>query len=305
MSKLRFLISLVTKENDYQREQAAASELVARELDVDVEVIYADNDAIMQSQQLLDILQSSRKSDFAGFILEPAGGTSMNQVAREAIRNQIAWVVLNREIDSFDDLRRGAKVPLFSVSSDHQEIGRIQGRQIGALLNRGGSVLYLHGPATSQVAQRRAAGMQSAKPANVSAKIIRCANWTELSGHQAVSSWLRLMVANKDQLDLIVGQNDFLAVGARKAFRQAAGDVGGERWGKLRFTGVDGLPKTGQTWVRDGILAATVIVPPNTTPALKMLVHALRNNSAPPEKTLVAPFSFPEVAQLSPDLTAA
>jgi ABC-type sugar transport system substrate-binding protein len=305
MPRLRYLISLVTKDNDYQREQATAAEQLARELDVDVEIRFANSDAITQSQQLLEVLQSARKAEFAGFILEPAGGTSMTQVGREAVRNQIAWVVLNRDIDGFEDLRRGAKVPVFVVSSDHEEVGRIQGRQCAALLPRGGNVLYLHGPATSQVAQRRAAGMQSTKPSNVTTKILRCASWTETSGHQATSSWLKLMIASKDQVDLIVAQNDFLASGARKAFREVAGDIGGERWGGLRFTGVDGLSKTGQTWVRDGILAATIVLPPNTAPALKMLVKAVRQNWQPPDRTLVAPYSFPEVTQLSSNLTAA
>jgi ribose transport system substrate-binding protein len=304
MSKLRYLISLITKDNDYQREQASAAEDVARDLGVEIEVVYANSDAITQSQQLLDVLQSSRKTEFSGLILEPAGGTSLPQVAREAVRNNIAWVVLNREIDNIDELRKIADVPIFSVSSDHEEIGRIQARQCAALLNRGGTVLYLQGPATSQVAQRRSVGMQEAKPRNITAKVIRCSNWTENSGYQAVSAWLRLMVANKEQIDLVAGQNDFLAFGARKAFREAVGDAGGERWGKLRFTGVDGLPKTGQAWTRSGVLAATVIVPPNTTPALKMLVQAVRERRRPTEKTLVTPYSFPDLQQLSSDPAA-
>jgi ribose transport system substrate-binding protein len=298
MAKPRYLISLITKENDYQREQAIAAEETARALGVDVEVVYANSDAITQSQQLLDVLQSARRSEFSGLVMEPAGGTSMTQVAREAIRAHLAWVVLNREIDGIGELRRGADVPVFSVSSDHEEIGRIQGRQFGALLPRGGTVLYLQGPVTSQVAQRRTSGMQETKPSNINTKVLRCSNWTENSGYQAVASWLRLMIANKDQIDLVAGQNDLLAQGARKALREAAGDVGGERWAKLRFTGVDGLLKTGQAWVRDGILAATVVVPPNTPPALKMLVQAARQGGQPAEKTLVAPYSFPEISQI-------
>jgi ribose transport system substrate-binding protein len=301
MARLRYLISLITKDNDYQREQAATAQEISRDLGVDVEIIYANSDSITQSQQLLDVLQSSKRAEFHGIVAEPAGGTSMTQVAREAIRQQMAWVILNREIDGIGELRRGAKAPVFSVSSDHMEVGRIQGRQFGALLNKGGTVLYLHGPSTSQVAQRRAAGMQEAKPHNVTVKILKCSTWTESGGYQAVVSWLRLMVASKEQIDLVAGQNDFLALGARKALREAAADKGNEKWNEVRYTGVDGLQKTGQAWVRSGVLAATVVVPPNTPPALKMLVQAAQQQSQPPEKTLVAPYSFPEMAKLSPN----
>ena len=50
MNKLRFVISLITADNDYQREQAAAALNAAVRLDVEVQTLFADNDAINQSQ---------------------------------------------------------------------------------------------------------------------------------------------------------------------------------------------------------------------------------------------------------------
>jgi ABC-type sugar transport system substrate-binding protein len=300
MARSRFLISLVTKDNDYQREQAAAAEETAKSLGVETQVIYADSDPITQSQQLLEIIQSPRANEYTGIIVEPCGGTSMTQVARAAIKSNIGWVVLNREIDGIGELRSLGNVPVFSVSSDHDEIGRIQGRQFAALLPKGGAVLYLQGPSASQVAQRRAEGVQDTRPRNVSMKMLKCANWTEAGGHQAVASWLRVTVAQKERIDLCAGQNDLIAMGARKALKEIVPGASGTAFGGLRFTGIDGLPKTGQAWVRSGVLAATVIVPPNTVPALKMLVKATNEKSQPGEQTLVAPFSFPELGQLRP-----
>jgi ribose transport system substrate-binding protein len=98
-------------------------------------------------------------------IVEPCGGTSMTQVARAAIKLKIAWGGTEPEIDGIQELRRLGNVPVFSVSSDHEEIGRIQGRQFGALLPKGGSVLYVQGPSASQVAQRRAEGCARYKAA--------------------------------------------------------------------------------------------------------------------------------------------
>jgi ABC-type sugar transport system substrate-binding protein len=300
MARARYLVSLITKDNDYQREQASAAEEVARMLGVDVQIAYAESDAIMQSQQLLEVIQSPTANEYTGIIVEPCGGTSMTQVARAAIKANIAWVVLNREIDGIHELRRLGKVPVFSVSSDHEEVGRIQGRQFAALLPKGGLVVYLQGPSASQVAQRRAEGVQDTKPHNISLKVLKCTNWTEAGGYQAVTSWLKVTVAHKERIDLVAGQNDLIAIGGRKALKESVISETGMGFSGLRFTGVDGLPRTGQAWTRAGTLAATVVVPPNTVPALKMLVQAVTEKSQPQEQTLVAPYSFPELRELGP-----
>ncbi|MGA8310246.1 MAG: hypothetical protein WB755_09470, partial [Terriglobales bacterium] len=59
MKELRFVVSLITQENDYQREQAAAAQEAAVRLGVQVQTMFADNDAINQSQQLLKIVQTA------------------------------------------------------------------------------------------------------------------------------------------------------------------------------------------------------------------------------------------------------
>ena len=62
---------------------------------------------------------------------------------------------------------------MFAVSADHEEIGRIQGRQFAALLPRGGSVLYIKGPSRSSSARKRTAGMIETKPSNIQAAMLR------------------------------------------------------------------------------------------------------------------------------------
>ena len=94
MKKLKFVVSLTTNDNDYQIEQAAAASEAASRLGVDIDLLYAENDAILQSQQLLKIIQSNRDSHPDGIIFEPVGGTAMPQVARAAAAAGIAWVIL-------------------------------------------------------------------------------------------------------------------------------------------------------------------------------------------------------------------
>jgi hypothetical protein len=66
----------------------------------------------------------------------------------------------------------------------------------------------------------------------------------------------------------------------------------------LPFTGCDGLPKTGQVWVKDGTLAATIFVPPNAGQAIEMLVGAMQQKKPTVERALIEPVSIPALAEL-------
>ena len=298
MKNLRFVVSLTTNDNDYQQEQATSALEAAARSRVDIELLYAENDAILQSQQLLKLIQASPESRPNGIIFEPVGGTAMPQVAKAAAAAGIGWVVLNRDVEYLADLRRSFKVPIFLITSDHEEIGRIQGKQITALLPNGGSILLVQGPAESLAARQRATGMQEAKPANVQVKAIK-ANWTEASAHKAVSSWLKLATSQHSLVDAIAAQDDSMALGARKAFQEIHDSALRERWLKVPFLGIDGMPRTGQTDVHRGLLAATIIVPTNTGTGIEMLARALNNGVNPPEKTLTAAQSFPSIEELA------
>lgn len=297
MKKLNFLVSLTNDDNDYQQEQAAAAEKAARRLGVDLKIIHANNDAVTQSQQLLHYIQGAAATRPDAIVFEPAGGTGFPQVARAATAADIGWVILNHEADYVHQLRQTCQVPVFSISSDHGEVGEIQGKQFAALLPQGGSILYIEGPANSSAASERTAGMNRTKPENIQVKTMR-ANWTEQSAHRAVTSWLRLRTSQETHIDLVGAQDDSMAAGARKAFEEIAGSDR-ERWLKIPFTGCDGLPKTGQAWVRSGVLAATIYIRPITDLALEMLTEAIRTGVQPPERKLIVPESVPSFEELA------
>jgi ribose transport system substrate-binding protein len=297
MSKIKFVLSLITRENDYQREQAKAAEAVAGRLNVDLEILYADSDSVTQSSQLLDVIHK-HKSELSGILVEPAGGTSFPQVGRAAVSAGIAWVVLNRDANSVVDLRGKFPAPAFAVSSDHVEVGRIQAQQLAAILPEGGTVLCIQGPSASLAAQQRMVGLQEAKPSNITLKLLKSSNWTEEGGHHAVSSWLRLMTSHQQQIHAVAAQNDFIALGARKAFEEIASGQEAAHWAKLPFLGVDGLARTGQSWVNGGSLTATVVVPAVAGSALEMAVEAIAKKAQPPDIRLIPAHSFPGLDSL-------
>jgi ribose transport system substrate-binding protein len=298
MKKLRFLVSLTTDDNDYQTEQSESAEQAARKTGVDVQIIHAQNDAINQSTQILKAVQSAKELRPDAIVFEPVGGTALPQVARAAASAGIGWVILNRDGNYIEELRKTSTAPIFAISSDHVEIGRIQGRQMAALLRGGGSVLYIQGPSENSAAKDRTTGMQETKPASVSVTMLK-AQWTQESAQRSVRSWLKLTTSQKASIDLISAQDDSMAMGARDAFKELTNEDERERWLKLPFTGCDGLPKTGQAWVRSGLLAATVFVPPNAGQAIEMLVDAIQNRKMPLERVLTAAVSIPALDALT------
>jgi len=297
MRRFKFAL-LVVANNDYQTEQTVVAKQAAQEHDVELGVIQTEHDAVMQSQEVLKLLYSPAETRPDGILFEPVG-TALAQAARIAASSGVGWVVLNREVDYLSELRRHSATPLLSVTTNHEEVGRIQGEQIAKLLPNGGAVLYVQGPSDNKAAVRRAAAMQEAKPANVEVRALK-GLWTEESAYHAVSSWLKLNVTKDVTFGAVAGQNDAMALGARRAFQELTGGTDRDHWLGLPFIGCDSLPNTGQTYVHRGILRATIIVPANAGQAIKALATALRTKQQPPECIFISASSFPLLSSLAP-----
>jgi ribose transport system substrate-binding protein len=294
MENLNVVIALTTRQNDYQAEQAQSAIEAANRLSIKINIIYADGDAVNQSQQLVKIIQDRNQRPSA-ILVEPIG-TPMPQVAKAAVAAGIGWGILNREADYIPELRRAANVPVFAVSPDQEEVGKIQGKQLAAIASEG-NILYVEGPSTSSAASLRTKGMLSTKPAGVELKMLK-GDWSETSAQHSVKSWLSLSTSRQLQIRAVVCQNDAMAMGARKAFADLT-DADRDQWLDTPFLGCDGVTKTGQEWVRAGHLRATVVIPPMAGLALEMLASALSKGSMPPERTVCAPRSFPTLGEIS------
>ena len=107
--KLRIVVSLTTNDNDYQIEQAQSAEQAGNRLGVTAEIIYADNDAINQSTQILKVVQAAPESRPDAVVFEPVGGTALPQVARAAATAGIGWAVLNRDASYIDELAQDSR----------------------------------------------------------------------------------------------------------------------------------------------------------------------------------------------------
>jgi len=294
--KPRLLLSVTNDSNDFQIEQVKGARLAAARLGATLDVVYAQDNGVVQSQQLLNSIQSPTGSHPDVIIFEPAGSTTLPQVARAAAAKGIAWIVLSRDAEYIPELRSTFRIPSFVVTADHSEIGRIQGRQLAALLPRGGIVLTILGPTRSEAATLRHAGLLETKPENIQLRTVK-GQWTEASAQKAVRSWLALPTSRTLELAAICAQDDSMAIGARKAFEESGSQIPGS-WLRLPFLGCDGMPETGQEWVRQGLLAATVLSPPTAPIAIDLLGRFLKLGAMPPIRTLTEARSIPDIEML-------
>jgi len=296
MKKLRIVVSL-PNDNAYQHEQGVVAKSTAERMGLDVQVIRADDDSITQSQQLLKIIQSPPEARPSAFIVEPVTATGLRRVAEVAVAEGIAWVISNSDVDYLNQLRKSPRVPVFTVTQGQLEIGRIQGKQLAALLPQGGSVLCVEGPSMSSVAVLRHEGMESTKPRNVQITALR-SRWSEESAHQGAGAWLRLATSRAENFDLVAGQTHELALGARKALREIGNQEQQKRWVGVPFIGI-GISSQVKPLVDAKVLAAAVITSVTMELALKMLVRAIETQVQPPECSVVEAASYPDLDKLA------
>jgi ABC-type sugar transport system substrate-binding protein len=240
-------------------------------------------------------LQQKQRS-YDAIVSEPVG-TSMEQAARLAAKSGVVWGILNHDTNYVSELRRAGKAGLFEVTNNHFEIGRIQGHQVAALLPNGGVALYIEGPATGGAAHMRTEGMLAAKPSNVELKILK-GDWTQSNAQRSVASWLALGTSRKLGIAAVICQNDAMALGVREAFEKSLSGAEREQWLSLPITGCDGLPGGGQNLVKRGVLAATIVVPPNSGVAMGLVAKALKGEHVP-ERTVGEVSSYPALEKLS------
>ncbi len=291
----KVLVSLLSQEQDYQVMQAEDARETGRRLGLEVEVVFAENHAVMQIQQCFKGIHAPEGERPAAIIVEPVVGEAFERVARNALRAGVGWLLVNLQPGYVDELRRAhPKLPVAMIGGDHPEVGRIQGRQCRALLPDGGRILSVQGPIDSTVTQQRGEGLQEVLGESYEVRVLN-GDWSAPSGDKAVMSWLRLKSAEAFQPDLVAAQNDLMGVGVRKALTTNRPD-----WANIPYLGCDGLAEGGQKQVNEGAFAATVVLRSNTGPALELVARWLDSGEVPPRELVLAPTSYPPESELRP-----
>jgi ABC-type sugar transport system substrate-binding protein len=259
-----------------------------------IEVLFADNNAVLQIQQLYALIHGAPENRPAAIVVETVAGEGLERVARKAAATGIGWVLINRSVPYLEQLRaQYPQLALSSVGTDQLEVGRIQGAQVKVVVPRGQAVLCVTGPRDTSVAQERLVGLQETlAPAGIEAKVLE-GRWTEASGAEAVSRWVRLE-SSRGAIAALACQNDTMAVGGSRVLRDAGGALRG-----VPVLGCDGLPDGGKRLVDQGMLAATIVTPSNAGPAVQLVARALRSGAQPPPLVRLTPVAYPAMDVLA------
>lgn len=296
----KIVASFLSREQEFQVLQSEDARAAAARHGYEIEVLFAELNAVEQIQQLFRFIHLPERQRPAAIVVETVTGEGLERVARNAAQAGIGWVLLNRKVAYLDELRAlHPGLPLSTVGTDQVEVGRLQGRQLRALLPGGGDVLYVQGPPDTSVAQERLAGAREAVGAGVELRLL-AGQWTEQSGEKALQAFLRLKTNEAFVPRVVACQNDAMALGARRAIAGLADPERRAAWRPAVYTGCDGLPEGGQRLVREGALAATVVTPSNAGPAVDLAVEALRSGKPAPASVTLTPVSCPDLTALRP-----
>jgi len=156
------------------------------------------------------------------------------------------------------------------ISADNYEMGHVMGEYIASRLHEKGRVVEIMGLKGSSPAIERHSGFADALKNYPAIDIVATlqGDWTEESAVKAINDYK----GDLTNIDFVFGQNDRMAMGARKAMSEVTS--GGEA---PKFCGIDGLPgeNGGIRLVRDSILDATYIYPTHGDQIVDLAINIL------------------------------
>ena len=145
-------------------------------------------------------------------IVAPNQMQTISPAINRAFDKGIPVIVFERKADS-------EKYTAF-ISADNYEMGRQMGEHVATRLKGRGQVIEIMGLKGSSPAIERHQGFMSAMQDYPDIQVLATlqGDWTEKSAYQAVNNWLK---SHADQhVDYVFGQNDRMAMGARKALME-------------------------------------------------------------------------------------
>jgi ABC-type sugar transport system substrate-binding protein len=289
---------LRSRDNDYQMRLADDAVKMGERVGFSVRVTAASNDSARQSAQVAEALAGS-SDELAAVLISPVREETLAEVARQAVAKGVGWVVLNREGSYVPMLRSEFPgVPIFGVTPDQTQIGRIQAEQVKLLLPEGGSILCITGPAHTSSSQRRLDALRADLGPEHVVNVLE-ADWTSEGARLLLDRWLQEAEA-PTLPDAVCAQNDEMALGARQALRDVASRRELPWLATLPIIGCDGSAGLGQRMVLRGRIWATVMVPSAAGPAVEWLARARDGDGEPPAHLTLSVSSFPGLEQLQP-----
>ena len=283
--KPRYVIGVSQCSEDIWREKQNAELRMGAYLQGNVELHFAA--AYDSDQRQIEQIDSLVNMGIDLLIVAPNQVATISPAIDRAFDKGIPVIVFERKTNS-------QKYTAF-ISADNYEMGRVMGRYIASQLNGQGRVVEIMGLEGSSPAIERHNGFADALKDYPGIEIVDTlqGDWTEESAYNAMKQWLERGERNAEGIDYVFGQNDRMAMGARRAMQEVTTPLalwrgaGGEA---SRFCGIDGLPGEdgGIRLVRDSILDASYIYPTHGDKIIERAIDILEGKPYEKETHLMS-----------------
>lgn len=296
----RVVLALVDESNQFQQLLKADAEAAGRTAGLEVETIFTGESLAEHLGALRRLIVAPERRP-AALVVMAVRDHGLDRVVREAAGAGVHFVFLNAVEDDLDAVRREfPSVVVSTVCPDEVETGRVQGRQLKALVPPGRRALYIQGSPRSLASRQRTAGMQEATAGAAFEVMLAGGEWSPVFAGRTVREWLRFAVGGRRPFDLVACQNDHMAGGVLEALATAAAESGQADVARIPVAGCDGAPDVGQRMVREGRLVATVVLPRVAGPAVQEVAAFLARGARPAPVIAHEATSFPPLAELRP-----
>jgi len=232
-------------------------------------------DAQQKQENQIKAVRSFIAQGVDAILLAPVVATGWDSVLEEAKDAEIPVILLDRTVDSSDDLYMTA------VTSDLVHEGRVAGQWlVDAVGGKDCNVVELQGTTGSSPAIDRKNGFEQAIADHGNLKIIRSqtGDFTRAKGKEVMESFIKAEGGGKN-ICALYAHNDDMAVGAIQAIKEAGLKPGED----ILVVSIDAVPDIFQAMAA-GEANATVELTPNMAgPAFDVLDVYFKDGTLPPK----------------------
>ena len=270
--KPKFIIGVSQCSEDIWREKQNAELRMAAYCQNDVELRFAA--AYDSDERQIEQIDSLVASGIDLLIVAPNQVKTISPAIDRAYDKGIPVIIFERKTSS-------QKFTAF-ISADNYEMGHTMGEYIASRLHGKGRVMEIMGLKGSSPAIERHNGFADALKNYPDITVVATlqGDWTEESAVKAVKAYS----GNLDHIDFVFGQNDRMAMGARRALQENPRNATLSKREQLTadshqplYCGIDGLPGEdgGIRLVRDSILDASYIYPTHGDKIIELAINIL------------------------------
>jgi len=263
--------SQIGSESGWRAAETTLTRAQAEERGIDLKFA----DAQQKQENQIRAIRSFIAQGVDAILLAPVVATGWDNVLEEAKDADIPVVLLDRQVDSSDDLY------LTAVGSDLVHEGNVAGEWLVETVgDKQCNVVELQGTTGSSPAIDRKAGFEEAIAGHDNITIIRSqtGDFTRAKGKEVMESFLKAEDGGKN-ICALYAHNDDMAVGAIQAMKEAGIDPGND----ILVVSIDAVPDIFKA-MADGDANATVELTPNMAgPAFDALKAYWDNGTVPPK----------------------